>query len=300
MLALSKALTVLNGLHVTLPLVSPSVLLLSPNRTNELVSSISGNSSSTAPTGADAVVARMLDRYEESLKTQRLGFVVCIGLWLVVLLMGVVGALYREKEEQETLEPKLKALLLSPPGDSILLSTWTKPASAPVQYSTPWRPLFPSQRPSQRPSAPTPPVMSQTPPLKPLLLPRSIPVPPLPLRQPVPSRELTFKIAVPKPERKRDSETMGLSSGSYSTRRFATGTTSRLAGAGSTLSAVGSKMVQLLRGGEGGRDDYRGERLVEQDEGEDHYDPFLSSTSQRPLTYPSPAVSTPSSSRRLI
>ncbi|GAA6037619.1 hypothetical protein JCM8097_006146 [Rhodosporidiobolus ruineniae] len=99
--ALSSALTWLHShAHLSLPTVSPSVLLLSPDRSAELTDSLtSPNSSYSAPSVAD----KMLDAYRRSLEQQRMGFCVAVGIWGLVLLMGVVGLVWRERESKRPL-----------------------------------------------------------------------------------------------------------------------------------------------------------------------------------------------------
>lgn len=78
--------------HLTLPTVSPSILLLSPNRSQDLTSSLTNpNSTVSAPSIAD----KMIDAYRRSLEQQRTGFLAAIGIWGWVLLMGLFGAWWR-------------------------------------------------------------------------------------------------------------------------------------------------------------------------------------------------------------
>lgn len=91
--AISTALTwVHNHAHLSLPTVSPSILLLSPNRTEDLTASLTNPESSiSAPSIAD----KMINAYKRSLEQQRMGFFVAIGIWALVFLMGVFGAWWR-------------------------------------------------------------------------------------------------------------------------------------------------------------------------------------------------------------
>ncbi|GAA5993223.1 hypothetical protein JCM10908_004517 [Rhodotorula pacifica] len=91
--AISTALTWIDDhAHLSLPTVSPSILLLSPNRTEDLTSSLTNPESSiSAPSIAD----KMINAYSRSLEQQRMGFFVAIGIWALVFLMGVIGAWWR-------------------------------------------------------------------------------------------------------------------------------------------------------------------------------------------------------------
>ncbi|BGP51676.1 plasma membrane fusion protein prm1 [Rhodotorula kratochvilovae] len=95
--AVSTALTWLhNHAHLSLPLVSPSLLTLSQNRTDDLTASLTNpNSTVSAPSIAD----RMIDAYRRSLEQQRMGFVLALGVWALVLLMGLVGVWWRARGE---------------------------------------------------------------------------------------------------------------------------------------------------------------------------------------------------------
>ncbi|KAK4700564.1 hypothetical protein P7C70_g5681, partial [Phenoliferia sp. Uapishka_3] len=74
--------------HLSLPTVSPTILLLSSDRTTELTSSLTSPNSTVSTT---SVVDSLIDRYASSLRSQRLGFILCICIWLIVLLMGILG-----------------------------------------------------------------------------------------------------------------------------------------------------------------------------------------------------------------
>ncbi|GEM10975.1 plasma membrane fusion protein PRM1 [Rhodotorula toruloides] len=93
--SISTALTWLhNHAHLSLPTVSPSALLLSQNRTNDLTSTLTNpNSTISAP----SIAAKMVNAYERNLEQQRTGFIVAIGLWVFVVLMGLLGAGWRAR-----------------------------------------------------------------------------------------------------------------------------------------------------------------------------------------------------------
>lgn len=80
-----------NNAHIALPTMSNSVLMLSPNRTADLTSDMTSPNSSLSTT---SIVERIVDRYAESLRQQRLGFIVCLVIWVVVVLMGLYGVFW--------------------------------------------------------------------------------------------------------------------------------------------------------------------------------------------------------------
>ena len=278
--------------------MSPTVLLLSPNRTTELVSSISGNGTSTtgSPTGADAILGRMIDRYAQTLKTQRLGFIICIALWIIVLLFGIVGVLTsRVDETDKGTTNEWKSPSPPPPPFSaapissvknIRLKTFHLPTanfrrpamniSSPLQFSAPKIKLkytLPSYRKS--PPLASPVEMTES---------TSSKFPTLP---PLPTiRAPKFKISRPTIE--RDSETMGLVGEKFSTRSFPTQSNTREAEAGGRGGKfrLGSQVHQLI-GKERNASittfgDNEEDTLEQEDEQEeqdisvfDHYDPDL-------------------------
>lgn len=88
--ALSSALTWIHDhAHLSLPTVSPSILLPSPNRTDDLTASLTNPESSIS---APSIANKMIDAYLRSLEQQRMGFFVAIGIWALVFLMGLIGA----------------------------------------------------------------------------------------------------------------------------------------------------------------------------------------------------------------
>ncbi|GAA5821086.1 hypothetical protein JCM11251_001955 [Rhodosporidiobolus azoricus] len=97
--SLSTALTWLHShLHLTLPLVSPSLLTLSQNRTDELTSSLTDPE---ATYSAPNVAQKMVQAYRKNLEQQRVVFFVAIALWGLVVLMGVVGVVWRNREARK-------------------------------------------------------------------------------------------------------------------------------------------------------------------------------------------------------
>ncbi|GAA5872068.1 hypothetical protein JCM16303_000966 [Sporobolomyces ruberrimus] len=95
--AISTALTWMHShAHITLPTVSPTILMLSSNRSQELTDRLTSPDSAVSMT---SIVERMLRAYERSLEQQRLGFCIAIGIWVLVVLMGLVGLGWRSGGE---------------------------------------------------------------------------------------------------------------------------------------------------------------------------------------------------------
>ncbi|GAA6048657.1 hypothetical protein JCM3770_002004 [Rhodotorula araucariae] len=95
--AVSTALTWLHQhAHLSLPTVSPSLLTLSPNRTDDLTAALTDPISTVS---APSIADRMLDAYRRSLEQQRLGFALALALWVLVLVMGLGGVWWRASGE---------------------------------------------------------------------------------------------------------------------------------------------------------------------------------------------------------
>ncbi|GAA5844266.1 hypothetical protein JCM9279_001748 [Rhodotorula babjevae] len=96
--AVSTALTWLHAhAHLSLPTVSPSLLTLSQNQTDELTASLTNPESAVS---APSIADKMISAYRRSLEQQRMGFLVAIGIWLLVLVMGLVGVWWRAAGER--------------------------------------------------------------------------------------------------------------------------------------------------------------------------------------------------------
>ena len=253
--AISKALTFINNnSRIDLPLMSPTVLLLSPNRTTELVSSISGNGTSSTgnPTGAEAILGRMIDRYAQTLKTQRSGFIICIALWIIVLIFGIVGFLTSRVDERE-ITTEFKSPSPPPPpfsaesisnANNIRLKTFHLPTanfrrpalniSSPIQFSAPKIKLkynLPSYR--KAPPVVSPIEMTQS------TSSNFATLAPLPaMRAP--------KFNISRPTIKRDSETMGLVDERFATRSYPTLSSTRESDGRGGKFRLGSKVQQLI------------------------------------------------------
>ena len=88
--AIEEALTFLqNNLHIDIPLVNESILVLSPDEVNTATQPIAdaavGNNSS--PDGG--LLGRLINSYVQSLKKERIMFGIFLGLWGIVVLMAL-------------------------------------------------------------------------------------------------------------------------------------------------------------------------------------------------------------------
>lgn len=88
---IQKALTFIHdNAHVSLPTISPTLLMLSPNQTQELAASVSGTGSADGDQGfAEELVAKLVNTYRKSLEATRIGALVMIALYAFVALLGV-------------------------------------------------------------------------------------------------------------------------------------------------------------------------------------------------------------------
>ncbi|KAM0754021.1 hypothetical protein T439DRAFT_169746 [Meredithblackwellia eburnea MCA 4105] len=95
---ISKALTFIHDhAHLSLPTVSPTIFVLSPNRTSELTDSLTSPNSTVSTT---SVVNSLIDKYAASLRSQRTGFVICLAVWGFILLMGLIGVWWKSGGEE--------------------------------------------------------------------------------------------------------------------------------------------------------------------------------------------------------
>jgi hypothetical protein len=83
-----------NG-HVTLPKVDPNIFMLSPSASDELVNSLDDPN---APSGSksSSIVKTLIDEYRSMLEQERLGFLVLLGLYLLVIIFGLTAVLWHE------------------------------------------------------------------------------------------------------------------------------------------------------------------------------------------------------------
>ncbi|TFY71689.1 hypothetical protein EVG20_g1324 [Dentipellis fragilis] len=88
--AIEEALTFLHdNLHVNLPSMNESALVLSPDQVNEATQPIAAAAVGGGGDGNQSLVGRLVNTYVESLKKERIMFAVFLGLWLLVVLMGL-------------------------------------------------------------------------------------------------------------------------------------------------------------------------------------------------------------------
>jgi hypothetical protein len=90
---------------VSLPTVSANAVLLSNSSTNELVSllglsnsnNLASTPSSSSGSTAESVVNSLVSTYVRSLESQRLTGLICLGVWIFVLLCGIVAIFWRRR-----------------------------------------------------------------------------------------------------------------------------------------------------------------------------------------------------------
>jgi hypothetical protein len=88
--AIEEALTFLhNNLHIDVPRVNESVLVLSPDEVNAATRPIAVAAVGSSDDSNGGLVGRLIDTYVQSLKKERIMFAVFLGLWAVVVLMGL-------------------------------------------------------------------------------------------------------------------------------------------------------------------------------------------------------------------
>lgn len=88
--ALEEALTFLNeNLNVDLPRVNNSVLVLSPNDVNEITQPIATAAIGGGQDNSSGLIGRLVATYVNSLKKERIMFALFLGLWGVVVMMGL-------------------------------------------------------------------------------------------------------------------------------------------------------------------------------------------------------------------
>lgn len=88
--AIEEALTFLNqNLNVDLPQVNETVLVLSPASVNEITQPIATAAIGGSSSNSQGLVGGLVATYVDSLKKERLMFSIFMGLWGVVVLMGL-------------------------------------------------------------------------------------------------------------------------------------------------------------------------------------------------------------------
>ncbi|KIJ18568.1 hypothetical protein PAXINDRAFT_167161 [Paxillus involutus ATCC 200175] len=88
--ALEEALTFLNeNLNVDLPRVNESILVLSPTDVNEITQPIATAAIGGGQDNSGGLIGRLVATYVSSLEQERLMFAIFMGLWGLVVLMGL-------------------------------------------------------------------------------------------------------------------------------------------------------------------------------------------------------------------
>lgn len=80
--------------HVSLLTVSPTLLMLSDDRLNDLAASVSGTGNASSPGFAHSLVNKLVDHHRKSLEAQRIGALVMLSLWTFIALLGIAGVLW--------------------------------------------------------------------------------------------------------------------------------------------------------------------------------------------------------------
>ncbi|KAI9460752.1 hypothetical protein F5148DRAFT_251782 [Russula earlei] len=87
---IEAALTFLHdNLHIDIPRVNESVLVVSPDEVNAATQSIASAAAGTNDNPNGGLVGRLINTYVQSLKKERIMFAVFLGLWAVVVLMAL-------------------------------------------------------------------------------------------------------------------------------------------------------------------------------------------------------------------
>ena len=93
--AIENALTFLHdNLHVDMPRINQSVLILSPDSINEVSQPIAAAAIGGGGDDNDGLLMRLVNAYAESLRKERVMFAIFLALWGVVVLMGLCVVLW--------------------------------------------------------------------------------------------------------------------------------------------------------------------------------------------------------------
>jgi hypothetical protein len=88
--ALEDALTFLhNNLNINLPTMNQSALVLSPESINEVTQPIATAALGSGDSNNDGLISKIVASYVSSLKKERIMFAIFLGLWLIVVIMGL-------------------------------------------------------------------------------------------------------------------------------------------------------------------------------------------------------------------
>ncbi|KAG5652872.1 hypothetical protein H0H81_003302 [Sphagnurus paluster] len=104
--AIEKALTFLHdNLVVNMPRVNQTVLVLSQDSVNEVTQPIAEAAVGGGPDGNEGLILRIVNAYAERLKKERLMFFIFLGLWGIVVLMGL-GVVFWHSYGKEMVEAR--------------------------------------------------------------------------------------------------------------------------------------------------------------------------------------------------
>ena len=100
--AIDDALTFLqNNLKVNMPVVDPSILILSPQSINEATAPIASAAIGGGASGKQGVLGHVVDVYEASLKKELLVFGAFMGLWVMVVLSAICILLWENMKSKK-------------------------------------------------------------------------------------------------------------------------------------------------------------------------------------------------------
>jgi len=106
--SIEKALTFLHdNLHINVSRVNESILVVSPERVNEATQPIAAAAVGRNDDPGGGLVGRLIETYVRTLKKERITFAIFLGLWGIVVLMGLsiifwhsYGRLFFESKEK--------------------------------------------------------------------------------------------------------------------------------------------------------------------------------------------------------
>ncbi|KAI0288790.1 hypothetical protein BC826DRAFT_1098652 [Russula brevipes] len=89
-IAIENALTFLHdNLHVNISRVNASILVLSPDEVNVATRPIAAAAVGTGDKPDSGLLGRLIETYKETLRKERVMFAIFLGLWFIVVLMGL-------------------------------------------------------------------------------------------------------------------------------------------------------------------------------------------------------------------
>jgi hypothetical protein len=170
---IEKAITFLQShLHVTLPLVDDTVLLLSPDSINEMTNHVANAAIGSGNGDDQGVLGRIVEAYVESLKKEKTMYLIFLALWGVVVFIAICIILWHsscfgrrrgksDPPEVDDNEKSMRSFMSIPthrPTFQVRLPNIRKPDMPKVQFSVPTMPRLPAiPMPSFHKPSPEPP-----------------------------------------------------------------------------------------------------------------------------------------------